>query len=39
VRDLTRMRKAAEHMDALRRKSAKGWSGAKEIRKWRELRR
>ena len=38
VRDQTRMSKAAKQMDELRRKSAKGWSGVREIRKWRELR-
>jgi hypothetical protein len=38
VRDRTRMRKAAEHMDELRRKSAKGWSGVREIRRWRDSR-
>ena len=30
------MSKAAKQMHELRRKSAKGWSGVREIRKWRE---
>lgn len=38
VRDQTRMSRAAKYMDELRQKSAKRWSGVKEIRKWRELR-
>lgn len=38
VRNRARMLKAAKHMDELRRKSEEGWSGAEEIRKWRELR-
>ncbi|MEW6221799.1 MAG: hypothetical protein AB1476_00550 [Candidatus Hadarchaeota archaeon] len=39
VRDLTCMDDAARRMDALRKKSAKGWSGTEEIRKWRDQRR
>jgi hypothetical protein len=30
------MLRAARHMDELREKSAEGWSGAEEIRRWRE---
>jgi len=36
VRDKARMLRAARHMDELREKSAEGWSGAEEIRRWRE---
>lgn len=38
VRNRTRMQRAAQRIRELRRKSAKGWSGTEEIRKWRELR-
>lgn len=38
VRDRARAEQAAKHMDELRKKSARGWSGVKEIRKWRESR-
>ena len=37
--DLKAMRKAAEEILALRDKTSGRWSGAEEIRKWRELRR
>ncbi len=37
-RDEERMRKAAEDMDALRNKSEIKWSGAEEIRRWRDKR-
>jgi len=39
VRDKDRMLNAAKDMDELRKKSLKGWSGVKEIWKWRECRR
>ncbi|MFQ6074634.1 MAG: hypothetical protein ACE5Z5_00670 [Candidatus Bathyarchaeia archaeon] len=39
VRDRRRMLRAAEDMDGLRKKSARGWSGVEEIRRWREQRR
>ena len=39
VWDRDRMLKAARDIDELRKKSAKGWSGVEEIRKWRERRR
>lgn len=38
VRDRARMGRAMRRMDELRKKSGKGWSGVKEIRKWRESR-
>jgi hypothetical protein len=38
VRDRARMERAMRRIDELRKKSAKGWSGVKEIRKWRESR-
>lgn len=38
VRDKARMLKAARDMDRLRVKSKRGWSGAEEIRRWREQR-
>lgn len=37
-RDEERMRKAAEDMDVLRNKSRVKWSGAEEIRRWRDKR-
>jgi hypothetical protein len=37
-RDEERMREAAEVMDNLREKSEATWSGAEEIRKWRDQR-
>jgi hypothetical protein len=37
-RDEERMRKAAEDMDALRNESKIKWSGAEEIRRWRDER-
>jgi hypothetical protein len=38
ARDRDRMLKAAEDFDMLRMKSLEGWSGVKEIRKWRDMR-
>jgi hypothetical protein len=38
VRDRERMLAAARDMDALRESSGVGWSGAEEIRKWRDER-
>ncbi|MEM2894227.1 MAG: hypothetical protein QW304_09100 [Thermoproteota archaeon] len=38
VRDRERMLRAARDMDLLRKKSLEGWSGVKEIRKWRDMR-
>lgn len=38
VRDRDRMLTAARDMDILRKKSLEGWSGVKEIRKWRDMR-
>lgn len=38
-RDGERMRSAAKDMDALRRESITKWSGAEEIRRWRDERR
>jgi hypothetical protein len=38
VRDRARALRAAKDMNRLREKSKRGWSGAQEIRKWRELR-
>lgn len=39
VRNRARMKRAAEDMDKLREKSGGEWSGAEEIRRWREARR
>jgi len=38
IRDRGRMIEAARDMDELRTSSGKGWSGAEEIRKWRDKR-
>jgi len=38
-RDLERMRKAAADMDELRNEAGAGWSGAEEMRRWRDERR
>lgn len=38
VKDRERMLRAARDMDLLRKKSLEGWSGVKEIRKWRDMR-
>jgi hypothetical protein len=38
-RDEERMRSAAEDMDTLRGETKTGWSGAEEIRRWRDERR
>jgi hypothetical protein len=38
VKDRERMTRAARDMDTLSKKSARGWSGTEEIRKWRDQR-
>lgn len=37
-RDVERMREAADEMDRLREDSKVSWSGAEEIRRWRDKR-
>jgi len=37
-RDTERMRRAAEEMDSLRSQGTTSWSGAEEIRRWRDKR-